>query len=141
MRTLKKLFFAKGLIILMITFFACESKSTGQNSSDAKTETLESSYIKLAPADFRSKLEAEEGDFYLIDVRTQGEFEAGAIANAENFDIMNGDFQKQMENWDPSKPIYVYCAKGGRSTQAAKILESKGFDKIIELKGGYSAWK
>ncbi len=119
----------------MLALFACDQKTNGQ------TQTQDVSYIKVEAEEFKSKMASEEGDFMLVDVRTKGEYDAGAIAKAENHDIMNGDFQKSLEGWNRSTPIYVYCAKGGRSSQAAKILEEKGFEKIIELKGGYSAWK
>lgn len=141
MNRLKRLFLAKGLIVLTISFFACEPKSNGQNTTEEVVETEEAAYVTIPANEFKSRMEAESGDFLLIDVRTKGEFDAGAIANADNYDISNGDFENNLKNWDHSTPIYVYCAKGGRSARAAKILESNGFDKIIELKGGYSAWK
>ena len=38
------------------------------------------------------------------------------------------------------KPIFVYCAAGGRSAKAANILRQKGYS-VFELDGGIRAWK
>ena len=135
MNTIRKIFFTKGLIILLLSLFACDQQGNSQS------QTAEQVYVKLAPQEFQKEMDAEKAEFLLIDVRTKGEYEAGAIGNAENFDIMNGDFQKKIADWNPNTPIYVYCAKGGRSSQAANILKEKGFTRIVELKGGYTSWK
>lgn len=142
MISMKKLFLAKGLLILLFGLFACDQKGQSQSTTD-KTEVQEVKviYLKVAPEEFKAKMEAEKDEFLLVDVRTKGEFDSGAIANADNYDILNGDFAKKVDQWNKATPIYVYCAKGGRSSQAAQILEEKGFERIIELKGGYSAWK
>lgn len=136
MKKKANLFLVNGLALLFLALTACNSPSTSQEVVEQNIE-----YVKLSPNAFRESMETETTDFLLIDVRTKGEFDAGAIAKAQNFDVTNGDFQKGLNNWDKAKPIYVYCAKGGRSSKAAGILEEKGFQKIIELKGGYSAWQ
>ena len=35
----------------------------------------------------------------------------------------------------------MYCAGGGRSADAAEILVKKGFKNVVNLTGGFSAWK
>ena len=35
----------------------------------------------------------------------------------------------------------IYCASGGRSGKAAKILKKNEFTHIIDLKGGFTAWE
>lgn len=79
-------------------------------------------------------------DGILIDVRTPQEFEAGHLDNAVNIDWFANDFTKKIETLDKEKPVYVYCKKGGRSTKAAHVLDSLGFEKVIELEGGYDAF-
>jgi phage shock protein E len=34
----------------------------------------------------------------------------------------------------------IYCAAGGRSAKAAALMQSLGFKKVYELKGGYRNW-
>ena len=38
------------------------------------------------------------------------------------------------------RPIVVHCAMGGRSSIAASILKSKGFENVINLAGGIGDW-
>jgi len=35
----------------------------------------------------------------------------------------------------------VYCATGMRSTTAASILERAGIGPVVNLRGGYGAWR
>ncbi|MFK8163335.1 MAG: rhodanese-like domain-containing protein [Lewinella sp.] len=41
---------------------------------------------------------------------------------------------------DPTKTYLVYCAAGGRSGKTCGMLNDAGFEKVYNLKGGYSAW-
>ncbi|MCK0160989.1 rhodanese-like domain-containing protein [Allomuricauda sp. F6463D] len=77
----------------------------------------------------------------LIDVRTPGEYNAGHIDDAINFDISKyQNFIEQINTLDKEDPVYLYCAVGARSIHAAKILKSKGFTKIYDYSGGYDDW-
>ncbi|MCH1432171.1 MAG: rhodanese-like domain-containing protein [Flavobacteriaceae bacterium] len=76
----------------------------------------------------------------LIDVRTSGEFYGGTIGDAQNIDFNAPDFKAQVSKLDKDKPVLVFCAAGGRSAGASKVLESLGFKRIYDLKGGYRGW-
>lgn len=73
----------------------------------------------------------------LIDVRTPEEFEAGYIDNAINVNWFDPNFATKMQAYDKDDTIYMYCKKGGRSAEAAALLESLGYKNIIDLEGGY----
>jgi rhodanese-related sulfurtransferase len=45
-----------------------------------------------------------------------------------------------MEGKDKAQPVYIYCARGGRSKSAAAKLSAAGY-KIYELQGGFDEWK
>ena len=78
----------------------------------------------------------------LLDVRTQDEYKNGAIENALNIDFNNKEkFYDQILFLDKSRPVYIYCYSGGRSSEAAKILQKNGFLSIFDLKGGYRDWE
>lgn len=77
----------------------------------------------------------------LVDVRTPEEYSAGHIDNALNINWYNKSFDNQFESIDKDKTIYVYCKKGGRSLKAQERLISLGFENVINLEGGYDAWK
>lgn len=54
-------------------------------------------------------------------------------------------FNEISQNLDslPGKdaPIVVYCRSGSMSTQAATELASLGYTNVMELDGGFNAWK
>ena len=77
----------------------------------------------------------------LIDVRTPEEYEEGHLEGALNLNWYDEDFLQQLEGIDKEQKVYVYCKVGGRSASAAKLLDSLGYKKVIDLTGGYDAWK
>ena len=77
----------------------------------------------------------------LLDVRTKGEVAKGAIPNSVNHDIFSDNFEAEIDKIDKTKPVYVYCASGGRSGEAMEIMNKKGFKEVYNLAGGYGAWK
>lgn len=80
-------------------------------------------------------------EIQLVDVRTPGEYEAGAIGNAINIDYMGDDFVKVSEGQlDKQKPVVVYCAAGGRSAKAMDALKKAGFKEVYELGVGYNGY-
>jgi len=77
-------------------------------------------------------------DTYLVDVRTEGEYKAGAIPSAINipFDLIAANLPTE----DRSARIIVYCRSGNRSGIAADTLEDMGFTNILDF-GGVGNWK
>ena len=80
-----------------------------------------------------------EANAILVDVRTPEEFEEGHLPGAINIDWLAADFKSHWAEIGPSKKVYVYCQKGGRSARAAAALDSLGFE-VIDLTGGYEAF-
>lgn len=80
-------------------------------------------------------------DVQLVDVRTPSEYSEGYIANAQNIDFWNPNFNERIETLDKTKPVVVYCKSGGRSAKCASQLKSVGFKIIYDLEGGFSQWK
>lgn len=78
----------------------------------------------------------------LLDVRTPSEWSGGKLANSACVDYLNESFSQSIIKLDKDKPIFVYCAGGGRSAKASKILKDAGFKQIYNLKGaGYNQLK
>ncbi|RTE52914.1 rhodanese-like domain-containing protein [Arenibacter aquaticus] len=77
----------------------------------------------------------------LVDVRTAEEFEAGHLENAMNIDWYNPEFADQFKDFGKDETIYVYCKMGGRSAKAKEKLKLMGFAKVVNLEGGYEAFK
>lgn len=77
----------------------------------------------------------------LIDVRTTEEYGVSHLKNAQNICVTNDDFEEKAAGLDKTKPVYVYCQKGGRSARAAEILKEMGFTKVYDLQGGMENWE
>jgi rhodanese-related sulfurtransferase len=89
----------------------------------------------LTPTAFIAKLKTTP-NAQLLDVRTPKEWEAGKITSSKCVNFMDADFKQQVEKLDKNKPVFVYCAAGGRSTKASQILKESGFKVIYNLQGG-----
>ena len=81
---------------------------------------------------------AADPDTYLVDVRTEAEYNAGAIPTAINipFDVIADNLPTE----DRSARIIVYCRSGNRSGIAQDTLEGLGFTDVRNF-GGVSNWK
>ncbi|MCE3295731.1 MAG: uncharacterized protein K0R65_1445 [Crocinitomicaceae bacterium] len=100
---------------------------------------LSSGQQLLSPAKFKKGIAKK--DIQLVDVRTNKEFEAGHIGDAQNINYFAAGFKEQINKLDKEKPVYVYCQGGGRSGAAAKMLVEMGFKEVFDLEGGYDDWK
>lgn len=89
----------------------------------------------LSPQEFIAKVKATK-DAQLLDVRTPQEWEAGKIVSSNCINYNDAAFKQQIEKLDKNKPVFVYCAAGGRSSKAAPILQQAGFKYIYNLTGG-----
>ena len=81
---------------------------------------------------------AADPNTYLLDVRTEAEYNAGAIPTAINipFDVIADNLPTE----DRSARIIVYCRSGNRSGIAQDTLEGLGFTDVTNF-GGVSNWK
>ena len=78
-------------------------------------------------------------NFHLLDVRKESEFDSQHIEGAENFPL---DFiNKNMNKLDRNTPYYLYCQGGYRSMITTSILKARGFEKLVNIKGGFNALK
>ena len=81
-------------------------------------------------------------EIQLLDVRTPQEYQQGYIEGAFLINFFDPDFvTKVSTRFDKNKPLYIYCAVGGRSNKAARKLIAVGFDSVYDLKGGFTKWK
>ena len=96
---------------------------------------------KLSAAEFAEQIiTLPQG--VIIDARTSKEFEAGHLKDAANYNVLSPEeFEQQIATLDKSKPVFVYCQSGKRSTVAANKLQAAGFVRIYELRGGMNEWR
>ncbi|MEM6770978.1 MAG: rhodanese-like domain-containing protein [Bacteroidota bacterium] len=126
--------------LLLCFFCACGSPAESQSTSDAAmmVEPTTPVYQDLSVAEFAERIGGD--NTVLLDVRTPGETARGIIDGAIEMDFRATNFAEQLKNLDPSKTYLVYCASGGRSGRAAKMLNELGVREVYNLAGGYTAW-
>lgn len=83
-------------------------------------------------------IEKINDDQMLLDVRTAGEFEHGAIKGAVNVPL--DDLRSRLGDIPKDKELMVYCQVGLRGYIACRILNQNGF-KCRNLSGGYKTYK
>lgn len=73
----------------------------------------------------------------ILDVRKPGEYNNQHIKNVPNqpLDFIND----WTDSIDKNKEYYIHCAGGYRSMIAASILKARGYDKLVDVAGGFSA--
>ncbi len=76
---------------------------------------------------------------FLLDVRTNAEFEAGHIPNAVNIPV--DEIRDRMQEIPTNRPVYIYCEAGLRGYLAQRILRQTGYETVANLSGGYVSWK
>ena len=113
---------------IVILFVACQENRTSEPSVELITVEEMDSLVQL-------------GNVQLIDVRTQEEYNEGHIEGALNINFYDDNFEELVEQVDKSKPVAVYCGKGGRSAKCASYMKNAGFTKIYDLNGGITEWK
>jgi len=79
-----------------------------------------------------------ETDSQFVDVRQPGEYGAGHAHGAINLPL--NTLAKNIDKLDPTKPTFVICQSGYRSSLATSLLENAGFKSVCNVAGGTSAW-
>lgn len=77
----------------------------------------------------------------VLDVRSSGEFEGGALPGAVNISIGDPSFETKLAALNKDKPVLVYCAGGFRSRKAVIVLKQLGFRNIQHIHRGYMSWQ
>ena len=98
----------------------------------------ETDHIKSIDADELAEI-MEKEDVNILDVRKKSEYDSEHIFDAENapLDFIN----ESMLQVDKNKTYFVHCAGGYRSMVFNSILRARGYDKLIDVKGGFKSIK
>lgn len=75
----------------------------------------------------------------VLDVREPDEYAAGHLPEARNIPL--GELGRRMTEIPGDRPVVVYCGAGHRSTTAVSLLERGGFRAVVDLDGGFNAWR
>ncbi|MGV6861726.1 MAG: rhodanese-like domain-containing protein, partial [Putridiphycobacter sp.] len=62
------------------------------------------------------------------------------IEGSTNIDFNSPNFKEEIAKLDKAEPVYVFCASGGRSGNAMRMMKDMGFAEVYNLNGGYMGW-
>lgn len=104
-----------------------------------KAAGLEVDSIDRVDADQMADILAKNPDTVVVDVRKASEYFSEHVVDAENapLDFIN----ESMLRIPKDKTTYIHCAGGYRSMIFASTLRARGYDNIIDVKGGFKAMK
>ncbi len=104
-----------------------------------KKSGKEMDHIQSITAEALANIRAADKNAAILDVRKASEFGSEHIKNAQNapLDFINDS----MASIDKDKTYYVHCAGGYRSMIFISILKARGFEHLIDVKGGFKEIK
>lgn len=94
--------------------------------------------ISINAEEFKKEIEKNK-HIAILDVRKESEFSSEHIKGAENtpLDFIN----ESAKEVDPAKTYFVHCAGGYRSMIFISTLKARGYDNLIDVKGGFKSIK
>jgi rhodanese-related sulfurtransferase len=79
----------------------------------------------------------ESGEIQVIDVRDDGEWEAGRVPGSRH--VLLAELPANSESIDKATRVVFVCRGGSRSAMAAEAFKASGYD-AYNLSGGLVAW-
>jgi rhodanese-related sulfurtransferase len=89
-------------------------------------------------ADVAAALPAD-ADAVLVDVREDFEWRKGHAEGARHIPLRQ--LPDHLDELPRNAPLYLICATGHRSANAARYLKQAGFERPINVRGGTVAWQ
>lgn len=115
-------------IILVAIISGCLSSTT---------PTGKAGYVDVSVQQGKEMI--ERGEVFILDVRTQEEYNESHIMGSTLIPVEELD--SRLKELPRDKKILVYCRTGHRSVTASDILVKNGFTQVYNMKGGITEWK
>ena len=121
----------QNFLVLLVAFALININFAEAQSSKVKA---------LSPSEFEGLMK-NKGTVKVLDVRTPEEIAGGYLPGAINIDFNSDNFKSEISKLDKKRTYLIYCKAGGRSNEAATIMQEAGFTHLYYLEGGIDAWK
>ncbi len=95
--------------------------------------------IQSITADELATIKNANAKIKIVDVRKQSEYNTEHISEVVNapLDFINDSMLKITKD----EPVYIHCQGGYRSMVFTSVLRARGYDNLIDVKGGFKAIK
>ncbi|GGF20690.1 Zn-dependent hydrolase [Halobacillus andaensis] len=108
------------------------------NQDDVDQKDNLETYESITADQLAEKFKDHE-DYIIVDVRNQSEWDEEHMEGA--FHVMLGTLPDRLDEIPEGKTPIVHCQSGIRSAIATSVLQAYGYKDVLNLKGGFSAWK
>ncbi|MFX1512834.1 MAG: rhodanese-like domain-containing protein [Promethearchaeota archaeon] len=105
------------------------------NSGEQTVNNLNQNYVTISVTDAKALTE-NTTDLFILDVRTQAEYDFGYIDGAVLIPHTEIQDRKNELPTNTSAPILVYCGSGMRSANASQQLEDLGYSQVYNMDNG-----
>jgi glyoxylase-like metal-dependent hydrolase (beta-lactamase superfamily II)/rhodanese-related sulfurtransferase len=95
----------------------------------------------MSMAELKARVEAQDADLIVLDVRERDAYEAAHIPGARLLPRGQLELRVNQDLPDPTRRILACCELGYISTLAASTLREMGFQHAVALDGGMKAWR
>jgi len=102
----------------------------------AEHAELVASIPRVDPDGLLEHLQADETPL-VLDVRQPGEWSAGHLDDSLNLPL--GQLPNRLDELPRDRDVVVHCQGGYRSVIAASLLARAGFDRLVDVRGGWKA--
>ena len=111
----------------------------GMRPEPAATQTSGAAVAnwEITPVELKQKLDAGETPF-ILDVREPNEYQINKIAGSTLIPL--GELPRRYQELPRDRDIVAQCKMGSRSAKAMEFLQSVGFTRVKNLRGGILAW-
>jgi rhodanese-related sulfurtransferase len=116
----------------MVILFAVLSGCLGTKSEKPATGNFTTISVQEA------KGMIDRGEVFILDVRTQEEYDAGHINRSTLIPVQV--IETRLNEIPRDQKVLVYCRSGRRSSDASKILVNNSFKEIYNMNGGIDDW-
>ena len=95
----------------------------------------------ISQTDLLARIENQDADLVVLDVRTPAEFAAGHVPGARN--LPHDELPARLAELSSlkEKDVVLYCRSGRRTAIAVQTLRAAGFTKLLHLEGDIGAWE
>jgi rhodanese-related sulfurtransferase len=128
----------KAIIIIAAAIFILGGcQNAARTTTDSGVPNVASDIKEVSPVEAQAAVSKAYAQF--IDVRTPEEYGGGHAARSVNIplDTLAGSLDRLEKN----EPVYLICQSGNRSKKAAVLLKDAGFNNVLNITGGTTAWQ
>lgn len=128
---------------LALTSFTSNAITTFKKVEIAQTKSQKGTTkpIKTINSTETKALLKDQKEVVILDVRTPQEYADGHLKNARLLNKYDKGFESKIKALDRNKSYLIYCAAGGRSGDAAQMMNKLGFTKIYDATDGFESLK